>query len=76
MDEKVTVKVTKLYDSDALLPETVGMIVGIVLAVIVVILVVLLLLFAKATSRWCFEDDEYNYQDPRDPKRRPHTQAQ
>jgi len=71
-----TVDVKKVHDSDSMRGETVGMIVGIVLAVVVVILVVLLLLFAKATSRWCFEDDEYNYQDPRDPKRRPHTQAQ
>ena len=56
--------------------ETIGMIVGIVLAVVLVVFVVLLLLFARATGRWCFADDEYGYQDPMDPKRRPRTQAQ
>ena len=34
------------------------MIVGIVLAVVLVVFVVLLLLFARATGRWCFADDE------------------
>jgi hypothetical protein len=52
------------------------MIVGIVLAVVLVVFIVLLLLFARATGRWCFADDEYGYQDPMDPKRRPRTQAQ
>jgi len=52
------------------------MIVGIVLAVVLVICIVLLLLFARATGRWCFADDEYGYQDPMDTKRRPRTQAQ
>jgi hypothetical protein len=61
---------------DALKGETIGMIVGIVLAVVLVVFVVLLLLFARATGRWCFADDEYGYQDPMDPKRRPRTQAQ
>lgn len=72
----IRVNVRREFFRDALTGETIGMIVGIVLAVVLVVLIVLLLLFARATGRWCFADDEYSYQDPMDPKRRPRTQAQ
>jgi len=72
----IRINVRREYFKNALKGETIGMIVGIVLAVVLVVFVVLLLLFARATGRWCFADDEYGYQDPMDPKRRPRTQAQ
>ena len=64
-----------IYNSNKMKGTTIGMIVGIVLAVVIAIVVVLVLVFAKATERWCFADDDYQYRDPQE-KRRPHTQAQ
>eukprot|EP00092_Neocalanus_flemingeri_P039239 GFUD01042718.1.p1 GENE.GFUD01042718.1~~GFUD01042718.1.p1 ORF type:complete len:383 (+),score=84.20 GFUD01042718.1:162-1310(+) len=69
------VNVKRIYNSNAMKGTTIGMIVGIVLAVLIAIVVVLVLVFAKATERWCFADDEYQYRDPQE-KRRPHSQAQ
>ena len=71
-DDSVTTRVNiiRLYNSGKMRAATVGMIVGIVLAVLVVIFIVLITGFAKATERWCFADDEYQYRDPQD-KRRP-----
>jgi len=73
VNTRVTVK--RIYNSNAMKGTTIGMIVGIVLAVLIAIIVVLVLVFAKATDRWCFADDDYQYRDPQE-KRRPHTQAQ
>jgi len=64
-------KLRRVYFRDAMKASTIGMIVGLVLAGLILIVVVMLLVFAKATDRWCFADDEYGYQDPRDHKRRP-----
>jgi len=71
-DDSVTtrVNINRVYNSGKMRAATVGMIVGIVLAVLVVIFIVLITGFAKATERWCFADDEYQYRDPQD-KRRP-----
>lgn len=75
--ERVSTRVTvrRVYNSNAMKGTTIGMIVGIVLAVLIAIVVVLVLVFAKATERWCFADDDYQYRDPQE-KKRPHTQAQ
>ena len=75
--ERVGTRVTlrRVYNSNKMKGTTIGMIVGIVLAVVIAIVVVLVLVFAKATERWCFADDDYQYRDPQE-KRRPHTQAQ
>ena len=69
------VNVKRIYNSNKMKGTTIGMIVGIVLAVLIAIVVVLVLVFAKATERWCFADDDYQYRDPQE-KRRPHSQAQ
>jgi len=73
------VRVTRIYDSDELTKNEIGIIVGSTfggLAVLLILLTVALLIFAKSTGRWCFTDEnDYRYQDPQD-KRRVPTQAQ
>ena len=73
------VRVTRVYDSDELTKNEIGIIVGSTfggLAVLLILLTVALLIFAKSTGRWCFTDDnDYRYQDPQD-KRRVPTHAQ
>jgi len=74
-DVGTRITVRRVYNSNAMKGTTIGMIVGIVLAVVIAIVVVLVLVFAKATERWCFANDDYQYRDPQE-KRRPHSQAQ
>ncbi|XP_023330333.1 uncharacterized protein LOC111702790 isoform X2 [Eurytemora carolleeae] len=71
-----TITIKRIYFEDRLKTSTIGWIVGGVLVGILLILIILVALWAKASGRWCFEDDEYSYGNPNDPKRRPRTQAQ
>ena len=71
-NNKMQIDVTRVYDDGNLSGSMIGVIVGVVLAVILLIIAVGLLVFAKATSRWCFQDD---YNDPSDAKAHPNSQT-
>merc|ERR1711983_683006 len=62
---RMRINVDRPYDDGNLKGSMIGVIVGVVLAVA-------LLVFAKATSRWCFADD---YDNPSNAKSHPRSQA-
>ena len=64
------INVRREYDDGNLKGSMIGVIVGVVLAGVLLLVAVALLVFAKATSRWCFADD---YQDPADAKSHPRS---
>jgi len=66
------INVDRPYDDGNLKGSMIGVIVGVVLAVILLIVAVALLVFAKATSRWCFADD---YDNPSNAKSHPRSQV-
>lgn len=66
------INVDRPYDDGNLKGSMIGVIVGVVLAVVLLIVAVALLVFAKATSRWCFADD---YDNPSNAKSHPRSQA-
>jgi len=76
-EEDITTRITvrRVYFSDTLRGETIGMIVGIVLAVLLLIVVCLVLIFLKATERLCFADNDqsYRYHDPKSKRAQPHN---
>ena len=51
----------------------IGVIVGVVLAVILLIVAIALLVFAKASNRWCFADDDYK--NPNDARAHPNSRS-
>ena len=69
--QKMRVNMRKSYDDGNLTAGSIGIIVGVILAVILLIVAIGVLVFAKSTSRWCFADDEYGYNDPANPKSHP-----
>ena len=69
---KMQIDVQRVYDDGNLKGSMIGIIVGVVLAVILLIIAVGLLVFAKATSRWCFADD---YDDPSNAKSHPNART-
>ena len=64
------INVDRPYDDGNLKGSMIGVIVGVVLAVVLLIIAVALLVFAKATSRWCFADD---YDNPSNAKSHPRS---
>ena len=66
------INVDRPYDDGNLKGSMIGVIVGVVLAVVLLIVAVALLVFAKATSRWCFADD---YDNPSNAKSHPRSQV-
>jgi len=66
-----TITVRRVYFEDDLKASTIGWIVGGVLVGLLLIVLVLVTLWAKATGKFCFDDGEYHYGNPSDPKRRP-----
>jgi len=76
-EEDITTRITvkRVYFTDTLRGETIGMIVGIVLAVLLLIVVCLVLIFLKATERLCFADNDqsYRYHDPKSKRAQPHN---
>jgi len=71
-----TINVKRVYFEDKLKASTIGWIVGGVLVGVLLILILAVTVWAKAAGRLCFEDSEYSYGNPNDPKRRPRTQPQ
>jgi hypothetical protein len=72
--KKMTINVQRKHDNGQLKGSLIGVIVGVVLAGILLIVAVALLVFAKATSRWCFaDDDEPNTKPSRGPGPRSRT---
>merc|ERR1712080_512096 len=66
--KKMTINVKRKHDNGQLKGSLIGVIIGVVLAGILLIIAVALLVFAKATSRWCFtDDDEPNTKPSRGP---------
>lgn len=63
------IDVARKHDNGQLKGSLIGVIVGVVLAGILLIIAVALLVFAKATSRWCFADDEEPNTKPSGPVR-------
>ena len=51
----------------------IGVIVGVVLAVILLIVAIALLVFAKASNRWCFAEDDYK--NPNDARAHPNSRS-
>lgn len=68
-----TINVKRVYFEDKLKASTIGWIVGGVLVGVLLILILAVTVWAKAAGRLCFEDSEYSYGNPNDPKRRPRT---
>ena len=69
--ESMRVDVQKSYDDGHLKGSTIGIIVGCIVAVILLVAAIALLVFAKASNRWCFADDDYQYRDPKSRDNRP-----
>lgn len=67
--ETMRIDVARKHDNGQLKGSLIGVIVGVVLAGILLIIAVALLVFAKATSRWCFADDEEPNTKPSGPVR-------
>ena len=61
----------KSYDNGHLKGSTIGIIVGVIAAVILLIAAIALLVFAKASGRWCFSEDDYRYREPADKRNQP-----
>jgi len=63
------INVQRKHDDGQLKGSLIGVIVGVVLAGILLIIAVALLVFAKATQRWCFADDDEPNTKPSGPVR-------
>lgn len=66
------INVRRNHDDGQLKGSMIGVIVGVVLAGILIIIAVALLVFAKATSRWCFSDE---YDHPSNARSHPNARA-
>jgi len=67
------VNVDRTYDDGNLKGSLIGVIVGVVLAVILLIVAIALLVFAKASNRWCFAEDDYK--NPNDARAHPNSRS-
>lgn len=55
--ESIRVVVAKSYDDGGLKASSIGIIIGSLVAIVVLVAAVALVVFAKASRRWCFEDE-------------------
>lgn len=73
--ERMRINIQRPYDDGNLKASTIGIIVGVIIAVILLVVAIGVLVFAKASNRWCFAEDDYNYNDPANPKSHPRNQG-